>query len=197
MAYTANVPQGTQRISDTQPLILGNFQDIPVLLDVNHYSFSSGDAGKHRFITMPQLAAAPAAFAANEMGLFVKNEALTAQSEMYVRRAASTDVPFTARDASTPAGWTYLPSGLIIKWNTFSTGGVAVSTVDTNTFGPTITTLLNVQLTVYNTAATDQDYYAYVRTLNSPAGGQFTALGVNRTTTGFKAGAFRWLAIGV
>lgn len=55
MAYTANVPQATQKISGTQGLILANFTGLEPYLDVNHVDINANvDAGKHKYITMPQ-----------------------------------------------------------------------------------------------------------------------------------------------
>lgn len=148
MAYLNNIPGAAQRISDTQPLIQGNFAAIQTFLDVNHVTFGAADEGKHKWITQPQQVAAPANFSANEMGLFVLNNAMTAQSEMYLRRAPSTDLPFTAKKVNT-TGWSYLPSGILIKWGVKLANPEVVSTVtfpvaaDT----PVFTQLLSVQLT--------------------------------------------------
>lgn len=59
MAYNQNLPQATDAISDSQSGILGNFQAIKTLVDVNHVTFDdpSGNQGMHKFLQMPDLAA--------------------------------------------------------------------------------------------------------------------------------------------
>lgn len=112
------VPQTGQTLLDTRDPIYTNFVTyIDAQFKVDHQEFNTGaNSGKHNKVTMPQQPAAPAAFLANEMGLFVSLNAMTAQSEMNMRRAPSTDIPFTAAKQIADRGWSYLPSGLLLKW---------------------------------------------------------------------------------
>lgn len=142
-----NVPQPGQTLLQTRDLINANFVTyIGPQFAVDHQEFNSGaNSGKHNKVTMPQQGAAPAAFAANEMGLFVINSVATGLSEMYMRRAPSTDIPITESNfaGSVPGtdGYAYLPSGILLKWGnrvenangtrtiTYSAGTPAYTTV--------------------------------------------------------------------
>ena len=117
MAYNPNVPDpASQRFKDSQPLILGNFQDIGTGFNLNHVAFNNGvDTGKHKFLQMPVQASAPTTNA-TEMGLYTKTSTRTLQPEMFVRRQTNgTEIEFTGCLAATN-GWTILPSGILLKW---------------------------------------------------------------------------------
>lgn len=111
MAYTANVPQSSQQISQTQPLIQANFQALS--------SFGNG------YAEMKLQLAAPT-FAGTSDGFYTLAYAPTLTNELFVHRQAAVaglaEVPFTASKmsntaaASCESGWTYLPSGLLLKW---------------------------------------------------------------------------------
>lgn len=61
MAYTANIPQDTQNPSNSQPLILGNFEEINTAFNRNHGNFNDAAQGKHTLLnlvrqSLPQIA---------------------------------------------------------------------------------------------------------------------------------------------
>lgn len=120
MAYQANIPQPTDQLSKSQGDILGNFQALQTLIDVNHVDFSSADQGKHKWVTFPIQALAPA-FAATEIGLYNKVPAapfpLTTVGELFIQKSTGANIPMTASVQSSVDGWTYLPSGIILQWN--------------------------------------------------------------------------------
>lgn len=157
--YNANTPQPTDTISSTQLPIQTNFASIQTTFDVNHEDFASPDYGKHKFVEMPNQSADPAG-ATNEMTLYSKVYAKTAQSEAYVKRdAAANPVPFTAGLINSANGWAFLPCGLLIKW------GAANYNVGNNTTQslnivfpasvsiPVFTNIWNVQTQVQNSGA--------------------------------------------
>jgi hypothetical protein len=113
MAYNANIPQSADQISVSQADILGNFQAIDTFVAVDHIGFGIVDAGKHKTATFPQ-AAAPAAVGATEVGIYAA--ALGGAPELYINKTA-TQVPFT-KSVQAAAGYTYLPSGMIMQWGT-------------------------------------------------------------------------------
>ena len=131
MAYNPNIPLATDQLSQSQSDIEGNFQAIQTLIDVNHVDFSDGaDMGKHWVINLPVQTGLPGSqFAAGEVGLY--NQLPTAQpttgvNELWINKQNSggvVQIPLTASILSTngsPAsfsnGWTYLPSGILLKW---------------------------------------------------------------------------------
>lgn len=118
MSYQPNIPQASDRLNDSQGDILGNFQAIQTLVDVNHYDFASGLMGKHKWVSFPIQASGPGT-TSTEMALYTKN-GLGGTPEMFVQFPSSgTEVNFT-ESAQATNGWTRLPSGILLKWGTAS-----------------------------------------------------------------------------
>ncbi len=203
MAWNQNIPQPTDQLAASQADILNNFQALQTLIDVNHVDFASGDQGKHKFVTFPVQAPAPA-FAAGEEGLYNFLYATTAKNELFVHKqtgATTVDIPLTASILSTssaPAlntgGWTYLPSGLLLKFgNGSANGNTAFTFAALNPTAPAFTQVLTIILcTAYSNAA---DGDGFVRLSTFTAAG-FNAFGSARTTVTTKAVLFQYLAIG-
>lgn len=205
MAYQANIPQPNNLLSQSQDDILNNFQAIQTLIGVNHANFGSADEGKHKWLSLPQQAATPpagSAFGATELGIYNAVNATTTKNELYVNKtnqATVVQVPMTASILSTnsaPAagttGWSYLPSGIIIKWG--SANGTGNFAVDFTGLGPTYTNILSIQLTINSALAVDVDTAVRLRNVISPS--QFAVWVSPRTTTGTATGSFLWLTIG-
>lgn len=123
MAYNSNIPQPTDLISTSQAQILANFQAINTLIDVNHYTFNSAGAtdGKHKYVSMPEQAADPAT-AVNELAIFSKVGAISAVSELFLRRENSGIVYNFTESGQNTIGWTRLPSNILIKWGNDTAG---------------------------------------------------------------------------
>lgn len=117
MAYKANIPLQTDQISTSQADLLANFQEINTFVAIDHDGFGTTNAGKHKKATFPA-AAAPGAVGATEVGLYAAN--VGANPELWINKTA-TQIPFTAGLLAAP-GWTYLPSGIILKWGTGNVG---------------------------------------------------------------------------
>lgn len=209
--YNENIPQATDQISQSQDQILQNFQALKVLIDINHVDFASADQGKHKWITMPSQGAIPPAgsgFAAGELGLYNAINSLTTKNELYINKtnqATVVQVPATASilssnsaPASGAAGWTQLPSGIILRWGSFTgiTGPVATVTLASSaTVGPTLTQILTVLVTSYDASGSDNNFFAYLGNIISNT--QFQVHLVPRTTTsGTATGGFKLLVIG-
>lgn len=210
MAYNNNIPQPTDLISVSQGDLLNNFQAIQTLIGVNHVNFNTSDQGKHMWVTFPQQGAIPPAgsgFLSTELGVYNAVNATTTQNELYINKtnqATVVQVPMTASilsNNSTPPytlnyggqGWSYLPSGIIIKWG-FVTSATGNTLVDFTGLGQTYTALLSVQLTPQYTLATDADFAVRISQIISMT--QFSAWVSPRTTTGTATGNFQWLTIG-
>lgn len=131
MAYVANTPNGANLISSTQPIILGNFQQLPVDFGADHYTFGqtyplaapynvagTGDDGKHKQLTLVRASADVTNGGANELALYNKTATAPAAQEIFFRRETSgTVIQMTAgTPVSAVKGATFLPGGLLMKW---------------------------------------------------------------------------------
>lgn len=114
MAYQPNIPQPTDQISQSQQDLLDNFTAISTLINVNHVDFNGPDQGKHKFLTFPVQAMAPV-FAAGEIGMYNFLYTVTGVDELFITNQAGVTSPITAKEGN-QTGWTFLPSGLLIKW---------------------------------------------------------------------------------
>lgn len=120
--YNPDIPQATDEPSASQPELLQNAQGINNWTNVDHYKFDENDAGKHRQVTLP--AQADPTTAADEIALFCKNGPISGIPELFLRQQSNGAViPVTEHGA----GWTYLPSGLLLKWGSGTATGYQAS----------------------------------------------------------------------
>lgn len=151
--YTPAIPQGGDIISQSQPLILGNFQSLNTSNSVNHVAFNDANQGKHKFLQMPDQSSDPTT-AANELALYSKE--LSAVSTLYFRKESDgTVIQLTGIDpVKALEGTTFLPGGVVLKWGT-ATINVAASTV--NFAAPTFpNAVYSLALTVGNSSTAAQ-----------------------------------------
>lgn len=157
--YQSNIPQPSNRLKDSQADLLENFQAIQELIDVNHVAFNTGDSGKHKWVTFPVQGSAPS-FDSGESGLFNATNATTTKNELYVHKPSflgEVDIPFTASILSNTAlascdyGWSYLPSGLLIKWGAVA-GNASTVTINFQALsgGPAYTNVFRVYLSPFD-----------------------------------------------
>lgn len=187
MAYQTNKPQPTDVKSQSQADLLGNFQALS--------PFGNGFADFTVKVATP-------AIAAGDTGLYTRNNATTTQNEMYIQKkmnSVDTQIPMTASilsntaGSSQLAGWSYLPSGLLIKWGKSAiTNSLIYNSINMDTLsgGPAFTHVFNVQLTAYNGAsaistgpvvspgATGTSMTAYLNTGGASTGVYYFAIGV-------------------
>lgn len=205
MPYDPNSPAANQLLSASQPIIQGNFTILQNSFDVNHVDFNAGtDNGKHKYVELPvQASAPPIVFAAGEIATYSFLNAITNVNELYVNKtnqATVVQIPITASILSTNSnpgagvsGWTYLPSGVLLKWGQGSANGNTAFTFPVAATIPVFTNVMSMQLcTAYNNAS-DGDGFARLSTFNNLG---FTAFGSARTTVTTKAVLFQYLAIG-
>lgn len=123
MAYN-NTPLANQRISDTQPLIQKNFQQIQTAISVNHVPIAdgSGNQGKHNLVQFVQQAAAPAT-GATELALYTK--AVSGLPQLFMRLinsgneyniSGSNRATLSTVATVSQAGYFYVTGGLLIKF---------------------------------------------------------------------------------
>lgn len=215
MAYTPNIPAATDLFSASQPQIQGNFNSILSTFDVNHVDFNAGtDNGKHKFISMPVQSPAPT-FAAAEVGQYSFGAGITGQNELFINKtnqvtvtqinATGSILSNVSAPASNSQGWTFLPSGILIKWGQTDINST-VTPLQTFTYptGPNIpvfTQVFSVQLTTYSSQVTDQDK---IVTLVATGGGvtfpttTFSAIATQRTVAGvYVQSRLQYLSIGI
>lgn len=205
MAYNSLIPQANDKLKDSQPELLANFMAIKTLVDVNHVTFDdpSGDQGKHKWVAFPSQGSAPV-FLAGEEGLYNAVYATTVKNELFVHRqtgATTAETPLTASflsvssaPAALSAGWTWLPSGLLLKWGLTSGNGLTTITYPVSATIPAFTTVFALHITTSSGSLGDSDTYVRVSAASNPL--QFEVFCSPRTTTGAKAASFFYLAIG-
>lgn len=158
MAYNPNIPQPTDIIANSQADLLNNFMEINTLVDVNHQTFGAADAGKHKFLQMPEQSVAPDT-AVNEAGLYAAVGATSDTTELVFRRenngAAIAFTECVAPAANNATGWTRLPSGIIMQWGTIAVVNGNATIVFPIAF-PSY--CYNIQVTNNVSAANQQNY---------------------------------------
>jgi len=201
MAYNNAIPQPGDQPKDSQPQILTNFAAIKTLIDVNHVTFDAAGEGKHKFITLPVQAAAPVLTTDN--GLYNKNYAGTTKNETYIHNqtfAGTSDIPFTASILSTSNpvsaddGWTYLPSGILLRWVWVTSVAGGTETIDLTGLLPAFNTIIGALVTPFDNVVGDSDFA--VRLAIIPDANHVDVYFSKRTTVGPAAGAAIVLIIG-
>lgn len=158
--YDPNIPQATDQISVSQGEILINFTGINAWTAVDHFDFASADAGYHNQVSL--IANSANTIPAGTPGLYSKNYGVTSKVEIWdsVNQASGTQTyPFTSSIFSTVAapvnnssGWSYFPSGLIMKWGA-TTVPMASTPIPLNGLGPNFTNTFSATAVVQGTVA--------------------------------------------
>jgi len=159
MPYTINIPTATQFISQSQPLIQQNFNELQTWASVDHSPLASaaGLEGFHYRTTFvpqnPPLFPAVPTFPALYPGLYAANpvnvgaypaQPQTGFNELFLQLndALNRLIPVTAGVSRNPAlttrdSYFYTPSGIIVKWNILSyVGGAPGNGQFTDTAAP-------------------------------------------------------------
>jgi len=155
MAYNNNIPQGADRPKDSQPQILANFAGIQTLITVDHVNFDLANQGFHNKVTLPVQAPIPVLGVNN--GFFNFLHPATAKNQTYIHNqtfAGVADIPMSASILSSAAavqgasGWSFLPSGIIMRWDTLAVaGGAQTLTLPALAGLVALTTVFSVNLT--------------------------------------------------
>ena len=192
MALT-NVPLTGQSLGQTRVPIQQNFLTIGAAFAIDHVDYNTAGQGKHNKVTLPVQAADPV-LAGNDIALYSKSNGAT--SELFFMRGITPAYSWTDSLQAT-AGWTRLPSGILLKWDV-STGGPGLTTY-TFPLGaniPAFTNIFQIILTTaYNNIA-GGDGFIRLNSFVAPWE-QFSVYGSERTTLNPKQVGFNYLAIGV
>jgi hypothetical protein len=172
MAYNQNIPQPTDELSVSQGDLLNNFMAIYNAFNQNHVPFNSGTPlqGLHAFVEMPNQSGSVPSTIANEVGLFCNTSTFTTQPELFFAKQLGSSAPpalttpyeISSSNYIANGGWSRLPSGILLKWGTFSLSG-ATGTV-TYPVAVTIPAFAHV-FTVYCTSTSVVAAYFSVNTL--------------------------------
>lgn len=189
--YNPDIPKPADQPSQSQSLLLENFQGIEDWVDVDHVLFSDpDDAGKHNKVSLIEQGADPAAVA-NQIAVYSK--AVSGTTQLFLRRENGDVIDWTSRSVNR----TVLPSGLVLQWGATATamsGGNSVATV----VFPTAfsSSLYNIQLTVRGTAGFSDAQRIAIRT-ESTSLSQFTVETWQTSNNTSRNANFYWYAIGV
>ncbi len=202
MAFLPLIPQSTDKLSISQGNILNNFTILGAIAgNANAASGSLNSTAGFNWIYLANQGATPpagSAFPAGQVAAYSFINATSTRNELYINKTQASGVvqiPATASTlgTSTPIlgtdGYTYLPSGLLLKWGPGTANGSAV----TSFTGPAFTVCLSVQLTVLQAGASDTNLSVRLVAITNTG---FTAWGSPRITTGSAAVSFYYLAIG-
>ena len=144
-----DVPLAGQRINNSQPQIRQNFATLQTGLVVDHVDFTAVNAGKHNKVTFPSAVVPPAA-AATEFTMY--NAVAGLVNELHIRRGnAVGGYPITQHAfAAGTNGFSYLSSGLVIKFGQGITDIAGNATINLNAaaLGPHYTAVPFIQITM-------------------------------------------------
>lgn len=196
MAYQANIPQATDTLSQSQIDILNNFGALSTFLNVNHVDFASSDQGKHKFVTFPVQGSAPV-INVGEIALFNALSSRTSKDELYLVNSLGATVPITeSQQVTGSAGWSYLPSGVLLKWGNGSATGLSNITFPAGATIPAFNSIFTIMVTTAYVNASDGDGFVRLNNFLAPWT-QFSVYASHRTSTGsFGPVSFQYLAIG-
>jgi hypothetical protein len=118
MPFNPNKPLAGDLLSQSQSDIEGNFQALGSMLDANSPTVKLTPLG------VP-LAAIP-----GQMQLYAVTDPTTGHPQIYIEREQGaieqpTTINLTASNKTDAAGWTYLPSGMLLFWGSIAPGALS------------------------------------------------------------------------
>ena len=127
LPYNPNIPYPTNLPSTDQPDMLINTNSIQSAIQVDHEAFNTGaHTGAHNQAQFKNLGTAPGTVPAGLIGasyetMYANNGATLANGELwFVRGGGATGIQLTGpgTPSATSAGYSFLPGGLVIQWDT-------------------------------------------------------------------------------
>jgi hypothetical protein len=119
MALTV-VPNSGQTLNSSRTQISGNFATIDTAFQIDHVDYNLANQGMHETVTFP-IGSAPTVSSTGFIGLYGALD-LAGNPQIFVNNTSTGNVgkstkqvPMTAGFLQT-TGWSYLPSGLLMKW---------------------------------------------------------------------------------
>jgi len=180
-------------------VIRGNFTAIDTAWDINHVGIGDTNQGKHEYVHIRENST-PSTIS-NEMVLYTQNPTYTPNgTELFIRRESNgAGIPATAAyfisgTANSSQGWTFLPSGILLKWGRVDTaGGDQSITFATGGNNVAFSAVYRAILTPVDSASGDSDDAIRLKSVSTTT---LSYYGSPRTTTGAKAMSFHYLVIG-
>lgn len=130
MAYQKTKPLPTDRLKDSQADLQNNFTYLEDNWEVNHGNFNTADSYKNKFSQYLTQSALPAQAGASEFVISSVFNANLGSQSVYFNK-----LPMNATRANEQQGWSYLPSGYVIKWG-FNALSAATNTAIVFNTGP-------------------------------------------------------------
>src|SRR5438105_1135797 len=211
LAFLSNIPQPTDQLSISQGNILNNFTILGAIAgNTNASSASINATSGFNWIYLPPQGAIPpagAAFTAGNIGLYSASNPTTTENELYINKTNQVTVvqiPSTASTLSVnsaPAafssGFTYLPSGLILKWGHQNGNGLTNVQVNGLANQPNFAGMIMAWASPESALATDaNNAVRIVGGWNIPVNNFFQVFCSPRITTGAGNAGICWLALG-
>lgn len=137
-----DVPLSGQTLGVTQPLIRNNFSTINAAFAVDHVAYvfpgTGGNQGKHNKVTFPVQGSAPT-FSGSDFGIYNFGGALViADSSGPLGKLTGGSIVLQ--------GWSYWPTGALVKWGTVTLGAGGDQTIAASQ-GPAFSNQYNCQIT--------------------------------------------------
>lgn len=195
--YNPDIPQPGDNPSQSQDLILQNFQVINTAFNLNHGHLDDASLqGKHLFMQMPAQSSAPTTLA-NEGALYTRTSTLSGLVELvYERQSNGTTIEFTSSLQATN-GWARLPSGILLKWGqeVNITGNNAGNPINfpTGATIPAFNSIFTGYLTIQDSSGTPDTFV----TLGNISITGFNVVVSQRKTTSSATGTFFYFFIGI
>jgi len=184
MTYTSSIPESGETLGGTRARINTNFQQIDSVESVNHVAFNESGEGKHKFLQMPEQAAAPTT-AANEGAVYTK-QASDGTTQLFYREESNGDEIQMTGGTVAAEGSITLPGGLILKWGKKTTAGTS-GTITFATAFPTQVLSITLGM-IRNNSSSTQAIYVNSAAAIGPASFNYTNTSSNTD--------FFWQAIG-
>lgn len=200
MAYNNNIPQAAETLKQSQPELLANFAAIGTWLSVDHNPFNTVDAGKHQQVTFVQQMNTPD-IENNRICLYSKTPtsgALTGVNELFKVNSFGSDntaekeFPMTASE-QLAIGYSYLPSGLLLKWGTVTKTGNATINFPNSGTEPQYQAIVYAGVCAENFSLTDPNVAVTLVSYNTTSLNVFVS---QRTTNNAATTFVSYIAIG-
>jgi hypothetical protein len=138
MTFNNAIPQSNDLISQSQSQILTNFSQLYTVFAQDHIEYddsTSADRGKHKQVTLKELAAGPTT-TATEIAIYTK--AVSGTTRVFYREPSSgTEVQMTGPITAAQDGTCLLASGIKIVWgrDTIASGTATKAVTFVSAFG--------------------------------------------------------------
>lgn len=199
MAYKANIPQPTDRISVSQNDLLQNFAALNTTFSFNHITFNAlTDNGKHTVVSLVRQSVAPTvgSYPANPIdgtdgAIYGFNFSVTNRSELYYKNASTgTAYPISAGNRAA-SGWAFIGGATVMAWGSGSGSGDVVI-VPSGPSYPSFANVFSAQVATWMQGTSPSNVLARLKSID-PTG--ITVFCSNLSGTAASAG-FQWVIIG-